>query len=54
MAAKAEVLKVSSATRTMSTRRRPQIARAVRNWFQKGQLGASSVTEMGRYTGGRI
>ena len=54
MAAKAEVLKVSTATRAPSTGRRPQIAQAIRTWFQKGQLGASSMTEMGRYTGGRI
>ena len=52
MAAKAEALKVHGLPK--SSRQRPQIARAVREWFRKGQLGASSYTEMGRHTGARI
>ena len=54
MAAKAEVLGVRNTSRSSTKMRRPQIAKAVRDWFRKGQLGASYSTEMGRYTGGRI
>lgn len=52
MAAKAEILKVRIDSPT--PRHRPQIARAVRAWFRKGQLGASSYTELGRHTGARV
>ena len=52
MAAKAEVLKVRIDSPT--SRRRPRVARAVREWFRRGQLGASNYTEIGRHTGGRI
>ena len=54
MAAKAEVLGVRNIGTSSTKRQRPQVAKAVRDWFRRGQLGASSVTEMGRYTGGRI
>ncbi len=54
MAAKAEVLGVRNIGRSSTKRQRPQIARAVREWFRRGQLGSSYSTEMGRYTGGRI
>lgn len=54
MAAKAEVLGVRNISTSSTKKQRPQIARAVRNWFRAGQLGSSYSTEMGRYTGGRI
>lgn len=54
MAAKAEALGIRNIGTSSTKRQRPQIARAVREWFRKGQLGASSVTEVGRYTGARI
>ena len=54
MATKAENLRVAGIKRGLSTRRRPSIARAVGDWGRRGQLGASSVTEMGRHTGARV
>ena len=54
MAAKAEVLGVRTISGSTTKRQRPQIARAVREWFRRGQLGASSVSELGRHTGARI
>ncbi len=54
MATRAEALKVRTGTTPSSPGQRPQIARAVCDWFRRGQLGASSVTEIGRRTGARI
>ena len=53
MAAKAETLTVT-AVRPQSPRKAQSLLESVRRWVQKGQLGATNYTEMGRYTGGRV
>ena len=53
MAAKAETLTVT-AVRTKSPRKSQSLIGGFRRWMQKGQLGATNYTEMGRYTGGRV
>ena len=53
MAAKAETLTVT-AVRTKSARKTHSLVESFRRWMQKGQLGSTHYTEMGRYTGGRV
>lgn len=58
MAAKAEVLTRSSVSTSSYQQHRTgtgrRIAAAFAAWVRKGQLGSSSYTEMGRYTGARV
>jgi hypothetical protein len=55
MATKTEALRLPNITTESSTPiRRRRIAKAIGDWFRKGQLGAPSTAEISRYTGARV
>ena len=57
MASKAEAITTVSIRTNVSQSLKAQMTRlavAAHNWAKKGQLGSSSVTEMGRHSGARI
>ncbi len=56
MASKAAEIQLTTTTRSIRSRRNAlrTVARALKEWGQRGQLGAHYQTELSRHTGSRI